>query len=98
MSAKPDSIKSIHYALFANFSIAIAKQVAAVFTGASAMMAETMRMGHKATVAVKFRMTETGSETELINAKNTVESGFRVAFPIAARLFFEPDNDDGVPL
>ena len=42
MSAKPDSIKSILYALFANLSIAIAKFGAAFWTGSGAMMAEAI--------------------------------------------------------
>jgi cation diffusion facilitator family transporter len=42
MSAKPDSIKSILYALFANLSIAIAKAAAAFWTGSGAMMAEAI--------------------------------------------------------
>jgi len=42
MSAKPDSIKSILYALFANLSIAIAKGGAAYWTGSSAMLAEAI--------------------------------------------------------
>ena len=42
MSAKPDSIRSILYALFANLSIAIAKAAAAYWTGSSAMLAEAI--------------------------------------------------------
>ena len=42
MSAKPDSIKSILYALFANLSIAIAKGGAAFWTGSGAMLAEAI--------------------------------------------------------
>jgi len=42
MSAKPDSIKSILYALFANLAIAIAKAGAAFWTGSGAMMAEAI--------------------------------------------------------
>jgi len=42
MSAKPDSIKSILYALFANLAIAIAKFAAAFWTGSGAMMAEAI--------------------------------------------------------
>jgi len=42
MSAKPDSIRSILYALFANLAIAIAKGAAAFWTGSSAMLAESI--------------------------------------------------------
>jgi len=42
MSTKPDSIRSILYALFANLSIAIAKAVAAFWTGSGAMLAEAI--------------------------------------------------------
>ncbi len=42
MSAKPDSIKSILYALFANLSIAVAKGAAAFLTGSGAMLAEAI--------------------------------------------------------
>ena len=42
MSAKPESIKSILYALFANLAIAIAKAGAAYWTGSSAMLAEAI--------------------------------------------------------
>ena len=42
MSAKPDSIRSILYALFANLAIAIAKAAAAFWTGSSAMLAEAI--------------------------------------------------------
>ena len=42
MSAKPDSIRSILYALFANLAIAVAKGGAAFWTGSSAMLAESI--------------------------------------------------------
>jgi cation diffusion facilitator family transporter len=42
MSAKPDSIKSILFALFANLAIAVAKFGAAFWTGSGAMMAEAI--------------------------------------------------------
>ena len=42
MSHGADSVKSIFYALGANFSIAIAKLAAAIFTGSGAMMAESI--------------------------------------------------------
>jgi cation diffusion facilitator family transporter len=41
MSA-PDSLKSIMFAFFANFAIAIAKGFAALYTGSGAMLAETI--------------------------------------------------------
>jgi cation diffusion facilitator family transporter len=41
MSA-PNSLRSILFAFFANFSIAVAKGVAALFTGSAAMLAETI--------------------------------------------------------
>ncbi|MFT7684804.1 MAG: cation diffusion facilitator family transporter [Candidatus Azotimanducaceae bacterium] len=42
MSAGADSVKSIIYALVANFTIAIAKLVAAIVTGSGSMMAESV--------------------------------------------------------
>ena len=42
MSHGADSVKSIYYALGANFCIAIAKLAAAIFTGSGAMMAESI--------------------------------------------------------
>lgn len=42
MSAPADSIKSIIYALAANFAIAVAKTVGAVYTGSSSMLAEAI--------------------------------------------------------
>jgi cation diffusion facilitator family transporter len=42
MSAKPNSVRSILYALFANFAIAVAKGFAAFFTGSGAMLAEAI--------------------------------------------------------
>jgi len=42
MPAKPDSIRSILYALFANLSIAVAKGGAAIWTGSGAMLAESI--------------------------------------------------------
>ena len=40
MSAQADSLKSIYFALGANFAIAIAKTAGAVFTGSASMLAE----------------------------------------------------------
>ncbi len=42
MSAQADSLKSILFALGANFAIAVAKTVGAVFTGSSSMLAEAI--------------------------------------------------------
>lgn len=54
----------------------------------------TMQFGPDAMVAVKARMTPTGSETNLIVAINKVEAAFRLEFPSVAWLFFEPDIED----
>jgi len=54
----------------------------------------TMQMGPDAMVAVKAKMRPTGSEEDLINTINRVEARFKVAFPMAKWLFFEPDNKD----
>ena len=43
MSAKPDSIKSILYTLFANLSSVVAKGFAAVWTGSGVMMTGLLR-------------------------------------------------------
>lgn len=42
MSAQADSLKSIFFALGANFAIAVAKTAGAVFTGSSSMLAESI--------------------------------------------------------
>ena len=42
MSAQADSLKSLFYALGANFAIAIAKTTGAVFTGSASMLAEAI--------------------------------------------------------
>lgn len=55
----------------------------------------TMQMGPDAMVAIKARMTATGSETGMIIAINTVEREFREKFPVTRWMFFEPDIDDG---
>lgn len=54
----------------------------------------TMQMGPDAMVAIKARMTPTGSESGLINAINQVEQDFRTTFPETKWLFFEPDDHD----
>jgi len=54
----------------------------------------TLQLGPDAMVAVKAKMHPTGSEDELINAINRVEHDFRLAFPMAKWLFFEPDKRD----
>lgn len=80
MSAKPVSIKTILYKLFANLTIALAKAVAAFLSGSGTM--------------APVRIHTTGSEEELLNKVNRVEHGFRPAFPMTKWLFFEPDNRD----
>ena len=42
MSAQADSLKSILFALGANFAIALAKSVGAAYTGSSSMLAEAI--------------------------------------------------------
>ena len=42
MSAQADSLKSIFFALGANFAIAVAKTAGAIFTGSSSMLAESI--------------------------------------------------------
>ena len=54
----------------------------------------TLQLGPDAMVAVKARMKPTGSENDLLDAINRVEREFRIAFPMAKWLFFEPDNRD----
>lgn len=54
----------------------------------------TMQMGGDVLVAVKAKMTATGSELALVEAINTVEAGFRQQFPDVRWLFFEPDIQD----
>jgi cation diffusion facilitator family transporter len=54
----------------------------------------TLQMGPDAMVAVKARMSPSGSEAGLVNAINKVEREFRLEFPIVSWLFFEPDNRD----
>jgi cation diffusion facilitator family transporter len=54
----------------------------------------TLQMGPDAMVAVKAKMSPTGSEAGLLQAINKVETEFRTEFPMVAWLFFEPDNKD----
>jgi cation diffusion facilitator family transporter len=54
----------------------------------------TMQFGPDAMVAVKARMVPAGSEREMVNAINRVESDFRSRFSITSWLFFEPDVED----
>ena len=54
----------------------------------------TMQMGPDAMIAIKAKMHPTGSERELLNAINRVETDFRAAFPMTQWLFFEPDFKD----
>lgn len=54
----------------------------------------TMQMGPDAMVAVKARMTPTGTDRAMIKAVNRVEHAFSQAFPMTAWLFFEPDMTD----
>src|SRR5215216_4509471 len=42
MSAEANSLKAVYFALGANFAIAVAKFVAAAFTGSSSMLAEAV--------------------------------------------------------
>jgi cation diffusion facilitator family transporter len=60
MSA-PDSLKSILFAFFANLAIALAKGVAALFTGSGAMLAETIHSladsGNQLLLVVGLRQT-----------------------------------------
>jgi cation diffusion facilitator family transporter len=54
----------------------------------------TMQFGPDAMVAVKARMTPTGSEIDLIAAINKVETALRSEFTSVSWLFFEPDIKD----
>ena len=52
----------------------------------------TLQLGDGILLAVKARMTETGSATAMVDAINRVEADLRVAFPAVRWCFFEPDN------
>jgi divalent metal cation (Fe/Co/Zn/Cd) transporter len=54
----------------------------------------TMQFGPDTMIAVKARMSPTGSEAGLIEAINSVENQLRQRFPGVAWIFFEPDNSD----
>jgi len=54
----------------------------------------TLQMGPDVMVAIKARMSATGSEDGLIDAINKVEREFHETFPTATWIFFEPDNED----
>jgi cation diffusion facilitator family transporter len=51
----------------------------------------TLHMGPDVMVAVKARMREHGSQAALIDEINRVEAAFKVRFPQAQWIFFEPD-------
>jgi cation diffusion facilitator family transporter len=51
----------------------------------------TLQMGPDVMVAVKARMREHGSQAALIDEINRVEAAFKVRFPQAQWIFFEPD-------
>ncbi len=54
----------------------------------------TMQMGNDVMVAVKARMQEKDSATQLIIDINSCESAFKQQFPETMWLFFEPDSHD----
>lgn len=54
----------------------------------------TQQLGRDVMVAVKARMHPLGSDVALVAAINTVERGFREAFPQVRWVFFEPDLKD----
>ena len=55
----------------------------------------TLQMGPDAMIAIKARMSKTGSESGMIKSINQVERDFRQEFPVTKWLFFEPDDTDG---
>jgi len=67
MSA-PNSLRSILFAFFANFSIAVAKGAAALFTGSAAMLAETIHSladsGNQVLLVLGLRQTEQAPTAE----------------------------------
>jgi cation diffusion facilitator family transporter len=52
----------------------------------------TLHMGADVMVAVKARMRPLGDLTALVDAINAVEAAFKVRFPQAQWIFFEPDH------
>jgi cation diffusion facilitator family transporter len=54
----------------------------------------TQQLGSDIMVAVKARMHPLGSDVALVEAINTIERGFREAFPKVRWVFFEPDLKD----
>ncbi len=54
----------------------------------------TLQLGDDVMVAVKAKMTTTGSEQQLIANLNTCEQALKTAFPQVQWLFFEPDFFD----
>lgn len=51
----------------------------------------TLQMGDDVMVAIKARMTTTGSSQQMVTDINTCEQVFKAAFPQVLWLFFEPD-------
>jgi len=90
MSAGADSVKSILFALGANFLIALAKTAARSSPGRR----RCLQLGPVVMVAVKAKMRPAASAQALVESINRVEQGFRAAFPQVQWLFFEPDLAD----
>jgi len=54
----------------------------------------TLQLGDDVMVAIKARMSHSGSEQKMVMAINSAEKEFRTAFPQVLWLFFEPDITD----
>ena len=54
----------------------------------------TLQMGEDVMVAIKARMKKYGTQDEMIQVINQLESDFKAAFPQVLWPFFEPDNVD----